>query len=203
MPDITKPADVIADARRWLGTMYTWGGDDESEGGVDCSGLIIDAFRDAGGANGFTTAFPAGTRPIASQIGRAGTAAQFNQATPGDVLYWDNPGPTDHVALFLGNGEYIEAPDVGKPVRISRISFDNLPTSVRKFMGGASGDAPGQTPPKTDNVNGYEQLGEALGGAVGGIGTTFARYSLIAVAGVGAVGLVVLGAYKTVSSPDK
>lgn len=39
--------DIIANAKKYLGTPYVWGGDCESEGGLDCSGYVINVLNDS------------------------------------------------------------------------------------------------------------------------------------------------------------
>ena len=60
------------------------------------------------------------------------SVAQFAQsmrvsmtdARPGDLLFWSNngsPGGIHHVALYLGGGQFIEAPYTGASVRYNSI----------------------------------------------------------------------------------
>lgn len=162
--------DIVSDARKWVGTMYKWGGDDESEGGVDCSGLIIDAYRDGSGG-----AFKFDGRPIASAFGKMGAAITLEQAQPGDILYYDNPGPTDHVALYTGNGHMIEAPTEGQRVRETSV---RTPTSVRRVIPtGWSGNP----------------LGDAVGDAVGDVAGALNPFDNWAAEGL-KIGMYVMGA---------
>lgn len=97
-----------------VGTMYDWGGTGTNGRGVDCSGLIYFAYR----AAGFDIA-----RYRAVDYGHMGAAVSADQARAGDIVYFDNPNSdTDHVGIYVGNGQFIEAPQPGSKVRVSSLA---------------------------------------------------------------------------------
>jgi cell wall-associated NlpC family hydrolase len=102
-------ASVIDTALSALGTRYVWGGTDPTTG-LDCSGLLYWAFNTGG------IPMP---RYRAVDYGHMGMPVAVADARPGDIVYFDNPGPVDHVGLYLGNGQFIEAPTQGQNVRVS------------------------------------------------------------------------------------
>jgi hypothetical protein len=97
-------------------TPYAWGG--TSANGVDCSGLIYYAARAAGiKLNGGD--WP---RLRAIDYGSLGEAVSAQDARPGDLVYYDNPGTTtDHVGIYIGNGMVVQAPQSGDVVRITPV----------------------------------------------------------------------------------
>lgn len=99
-------------ARSWVGTMYDWGGNGQNGRGVDCSGLLYSAFR----AAGFNI-----QRYRAVDYGHMGAAISGEDAMPGDIVYFDEPGDTDHVGIYIGNGQMIESPHTGAAVRVSSL----------------------------------------------------------------------------------
>lgn len=107
---------VISAARSALGTPYAWGGN-SLQSGVDCSGLIQQAFAAAG------ISIPR----VSYQQANYGTRVSIGALRPGDLVAWDNssrnPG-ADHIALYIGNGQIIEAPRPGSVVRIRTIGED-------------------------------------------------------------------------------
>jgi len=103
---------------------YVWGG--TTANGVDCSGLIFYAAQSAGLDV---------KRWRAVDYGRMGIAVTADQARPGDIVYYDEPGGTDHVGIYIGNGQMIQAPQSGDVVKVSRIGH---PTSIRRIFDDAA-----------------------------------------------------------------
>jgi cell wall-associated NlpC family hydrolase len=59
----------------------------------------------------------------------AGTPIAVSDAEPGDLLFWTSngrPSGIHHVALYLGGGQFIEAPHTGADVRYNSI-YDYYP----------------------------------------------------------------------------
>jgi cell wall-associated NlpC family hydrolase len=114
---------VIAAARSALGTPYTWGGN-SLQGGVDCSGLIQQAFAQAGI-----------TMPRVSYMqANRGARVGIDALRPGDLVAWDNSSRNngaDHIAIYLGGGQIIEAPRPGSVVRVRSIEGDEGAWGVR------------------------------------------------------------------------
>jgi site-specific DNA-adenine methylase len=53
----------------------------------------------------------------------AGTQIPINQAQPGDLLFWgSSTGVTTHVGIYLGENQFIHAPQPGETVKITSIS---------------------------------------------------------------------------------
>lgn len=116
---------AIATAKSYLGVPYVWGG--ASRGGVDCSGLTQIAWASAG------VYLPHYSK---SQYDY-GTKVPFNDAQPGDLLFWSSNGWQSgiyHVAIYLGGGSMIEAPAPGSSVRITSIwGWNQLMPYVVRF----------------------------------------------------------------------
>ncbi|MDX2531590.1 NlpC/P60 family protein [Streptomyces scabiei] len=112
-------ARAIAAAKTALGTWYRWGGSCVSPykgaGGCDCSSLTKMAWA-AGGVN-----LP---RVTYDQV-HAGTAVKsISQLAPGDLLFSGSgsSGP-EHVGMYIGDGQVIDAPHTGAQVRIKPLSY--------------------------------------------------------------------------------
>jgi cell wall-associated NlpC family hydrolase len=105
---VARVVDVALEA---IGTPYEWGGSDAN--GFDCSGLIWFAYRELG------IRIP---RTSAAQM-RAGSPVVPEPARlrAGDVLGFsgEGSGKTDHVGLYIGDGEFIHSSSSG--VRISNL----------------------------------------------------------------------------------
>ncbi|MGW3045721.1 C40 family peptidase [Kitasatospora sp. NPDC001159] len=88
--------------------------------GYDCSGLVQQSFR-RGGIN---------LPRIANDQYAATTPISANQLRRGDLLFWSPDGTRrgiQHVAIYLGNNQYVEAARPGTKVRISGISRGYYP----------------------------------------------------------------------------
>ena len=102
-----------AESRR--GLPYVWGAAGPSA--FDCSGLVQWAFAQAG------VRMPR----VAVDQARAGPAVPVSELEPGDLLFYHtdptDPGYISHVAIYLGNGWMIQAPEPGLDVEIVPASF--------------------------------------------------------------------------------
>ena len=134
---------VVAEARKYLGLPYVWGGTDPSKG-VDCSGLVQSVYKSLGYDLPRVSADQA-------RAGRPGPT--LAEAQPGDILAWDNSSRNngaDHVAIYIGDGKMIEAARPGTNVRISdvygspiirRILPDPATTAATTAAGGTGWNA--------------------------------------------------------------
>ncbi|MEP9362255.1 transglycosylase SLT domain-containing protein [Nocardioides sp. CN2-186] len=117
----TKSGDaVVADARRYLGVPYVWGGTDPDKG-LDCSGLVQRVYSDLGY-----------TLPrVSYEQAKAGRAVDgLANAQPGDILAFGSP--VHHVAIYVGPNQMIEAPRPGLDVRVGPIW--ETPTAIRRIL---------------------------------------------------------------------
>lgn len=94
---------IVAAAYSQLGVPYVWGGTSPGRG-LDCSGLTQYCYRCAG------ISIP---RTSGAQL--AGGTIVSNPS-PGDICW--TPG---HVAIYIGNGQMIEAQQTGVPVKVSPV----------------------------------------------------------------------------------
>ncbi|TRM18186.1 hydrolase [Corynebacterium silvaticum] len=135
-----KIETVISRAQTYIGTQYAWGGGNASgptlgirDGGVadsygdynkvgfDCSGLTLYAFAGVGIAlphySGYQ--YQKGTKISPSEMER------------GDLIFY-GPNAENHVAIYLGDGTMLEAPQSGSTVRISPVRWSGMsPYAVR------------------------------------------------------------------------
>jgi cell wall-associated NlpC family hydrolase len=106
---------VIGYAQAQLGKPYQWGGDGPDS--FDCSGLTMRAWQQAGvNLYHFTGAQWDQTARVA-----------ISDLRPGDLVFFGSSGPSSHhVGLYVGNGQMIEAPRAGVPVRYASIYRSDL-----------------------------------------------------------------------------
>lgn len=112
-------ADIVRSAKLFLGLHYLWGG--LSSWGMDCSGLTWAAYR----AHGLTI-----PRDADAQFA-AGTPVALADALPGDLIFFEGSRP-GHVAMLIGGGRMIEAPNSKSEVRIVPIRPGSV--GVRRFL---------------------------------------------------------------------
>ncbi len=120
-PSLPAPSgDVIGVAYKYLGVPYVYGG--RTTSGFDCSGFTAYVFREAYGIE------------IGSWTGSqqyAGSQISVGQAQAGDLLFWGPKGSPYHVAISLGNGQYIHAPDEGGVVEVNSTQYFTPSFAVR------------------------------------------------------------------------
>ncbi len=121
-------SSALDNAMGWVGTQYDWGGNGYAGRGVDCSGLVYNAFKRAG----FNV-----QRYRAVDYGHMGVSVSAESARPGDIVYFDNPGDVDHVGIYLGNGKFIESPQPGERVKVSPLRSG---AQIRRIFAGATPD---------------------------------------------------------------
>lgn len=109
---------VIQRLKSQLGKPYVWGGQSPGEG-FDCSGLVFYAWNHV----------------LSRKLPRTANAmyedkhlksVRQEKLRRGDLVFFDiseRPG-ADHVGVYLGNGQFIEAPRTGLNIRISQLSED-------------------------------------------------------------------------------
>ncbi|MGW4807277.1 transglycosylase family protein [Kitasatospora sp. NPDC004272] len=96
-----------------VGQAYVYGG--TGNGGWDCSGLTQAAFRQAG------ISLPR----VAADQADYSTRVSLDSLQPGDLLFWSNNGANSgvyHVALYIGDGKYVEAANPRSGVRTETIA---------------------------------------------------------------------------------
>lgn len=101
--------DLLAEATSHLGTAYTWGGASPLTG-FDCSGLVQWAYKEA-----LDIDLPRTTYEQCLE----GELVPFDDLHPGDLLFFEDGGDVHHVALYLGDGFYLHAPQQGEPVKVT------------------------------------------------------------------------------------
>ena len=104
----TRFAAMIAEAEKYLGFPYVWGGSTPSTS-FDCSGFVCWVINQSGvGSVGRTTA--QGIFNLCAKI-------PPGEAKPGDIIFftgtYDSSGPVSHVGIYVGNGMMIHC---GNPI---------------------------------------------------------------------------------------
>ncbi|WP_338183631.1 NlpC/P60 family protein [Jatrophihabitans sp.] len=121
---------AVAKAKQYLGWMYAWAGGNRNGPtygvcesgdafndchivGFDCSGLALYAWGDYIDLDHYA----------AAQYSQAGSYhPSTSHLEPGDLTFWSSNGTQSgihHVAIYVGNGDVIQAPESGETIRIT------------------------------------------------------------------------------------
>ncbi|UPW10898.1 C40 family peptidase [Gordonia terrae] len=109
-----RAATAVRAALSQRGVPYVWGG--TTPAGFDCSGFTQWAYRQAG------LELPR----LAQDQDTAGHQVSQSQLQPGDLAVWSG-----HVAMYIGNGQMVEA---GDPVGVSPVRTANLDQAFEGFF---------------------------------------------------------------------
>lgn len=105
-------------AKSLIGTPYVWGG--KTPAGFDCSGFVAYVLNHSGRTSNFPS-YTVAQESVVTQI-------PVSQAKPGDILFWGDHGSTYHDAIYLGNNQFIDAPQPGDTVGIHQMYPSWMPS---------------------------------------------------------------------------
>ncbi|OIN77904.1 NlpC/P60 family peptidoglycan endopeptidase RipA [Mycobacterium malmoense] len=125
---------VIRRGMSQIGVPYSWGGGnaagpskgiDSGAGttGFDCSGLVLYSFAGVG----IKLPHYSGSQ---YNLGRKIPSSQMRR---GDVIFY-GPGGSQHVTIYLGQGQMLEAPDVGLKVRVAPVRTGGMTPYVVRYI---------------------------------------------------------------------
>jgi cell wall-associated NlpC family hydrolase len=125
---------VIRRGLSQLGVPYSWGGgtaagpgkgigSGSGTTGFDCSGLVLYSFAGVG----IKLPHYSGSQ---YDLGRKIPASQMRR---GDVIFY-GPGGSQHVTIYLGQGQMLEAPDVGLKVRVAPVRTSGMTPYVIRYI---------------------------------------------------------------------
>jgi peptidoglycan DL-endopeptidase CwlO len=116
----TTGQQVVAEAKKYLGVPYLWGGTDPKRG-LDCSGLVQLVYKNLGHD----------LPRVSYQQATSGTAVKggLANAQPGDLLAFGSP--VHHIGIYVGDGKMIAAPQEGEVVKVQDVGN---PSVIRRVL---------------------------------------------------------------------
>ncbi|MBQ9437910.1 MAG: bifunctional riboflavin kinase/FAD synthetase [Lachnospiraceae bacterium] len=104
--------DLVNYAKKFLGNPYVYGGTSLTKG-TDCSGYVQGVFRN------FGISLPRTSREQAN----AGTRITAAQLKPGDLIFYGKRSTINHVAIYIGNGQVINASNKRSGICIKGMNY--------------------------------------------------------------------------------
>ena len=103
---------IVAKAKQYLGVPYKYGG--SSPSGFDCSGFVYYVYRNLGiNISRTQTVMYSQGKPVSK-----------SDLQPGDLVFFQNTykAGLSHVGIYVGDGQFIHAPQSGKVVSYSNLN---------------------------------------------------------------------------------
>ena len=125
VPASGNGSSIVATAKQYLGSKYTYGGSSPSTG-FDCSGFTSYVFKQHGISL---------NRTAAAQYSN-GVAVSRANLQPGDLVMFGKSG-INHVAIYIGGGQIIHASTPSTGVRIDSLStgyYNNNYVGARRVL---------------------------------------------------------------------
>jgi cell wall-associated NlpC family hydrolase len=123
---------VVSIALQYLGVPYRWAGASPGTG-FDCSGLVQYVYAQLG------VVLPHNT--VAQWNSPGVVPVPRNALQPGDLVFFNG---LDHVGIYIGYGDFIDAPHTGTDVRIDSLSepwFASKYDGAKRVVGASLGSA--------------------------------------------------------------
>ncbi len=114
--------NLVNYSKQFLGNPYVWGGTSLTKG-CDCSGYVQQIFKK------FNIRLPRTSREQAT----CGTKISASDVRPGDLVFYSKRGVVNHVAIYIGNGQVINASNPRSGIKISN-AFYRTPHSIRRVI---------------------------------------------------------------------
>lgn len=109
----TMRNQIVSYSKRFIGVPYVWGGTTPS--GFDCSGFVQYVYANN---KSYKIQLP---RTTYDQI-NVGTSISKTNLQPGDLVFFGSASSPNHVGIYTGSNQFIEAPHTGANVKIDTLS---------------------------------------------------------------------------------
>ena len=117
-------AELCNYAQQFIGNPYVWGGTSLTNG-ADCSGFVQTIFATYG------VTLPR----VAAAQATVGTPISLSEALPGDLVFYSGGGRIDHVGIYIGNGQIVNAASRRSGICIKAVGYRTV-TKVTRVLPG-------------------------------------------------------------------
>lgn len=119
----SKAASIVALAKEQVGKPYVWAAAGPDK--FDCSGLVQYVYQHAAGINLPRTTY--------DQV-KVGQTVPLNQLQAGDLVFWGSETAPYHVAIYIGNNQYVNAATPEQGTILQNVSSYNEPTIAKRIL---------------------------------------------------------------------
>lgn len=131
-PEATKPngkvsRQAIVDyAVQFVGNPYVYGGTSLTQG-ADCSGFVMSVLSN----------FGINIQRVSSSQATDGVEVAIEDIQPADLVFYGKGGKITHVAMYIGNGQIVQAWNAEKGICITNMNY-STPVNARNVVGDLS-----------------------------------------------------------------
>ena len=119
----SKAASIVALAKEQVGKPYVWAAAGPDK--FDCSGLVQYVYQHAAGINLPRTTY--------DQV-KVGQTVPLNQLQAGDLVFCGSETAPYHVAIYIGNNQYVNAATPEQGTILQNVSSYNEPTIAKRIL---------------------------------------------------------------------
>lgn len=119
----SKAASVVALAKEQVGKPYVWGATGPDK--FDCSGLVQYVYQHAAGINLPRTTY--------DQV-KVGQTVPLDKLQAGDLVFWGSETAPYHVAIYIGNNQYVNSATPDQGTILQNMSSYYYPTIAKRVL---------------------------------------------------------------------
>ena len=119
----SEAASVVALAKEQVGKPYVWGATGPDK--FDCSGLVQYVYQHAAGINLPRTTY--------DQV-KVGQTVPLDQLQAGDLVFWGSETAPYHVAIYIGNNQYVNSATPDQGTILQNMSSYYTPTIAKRVL---------------------------------------------------------------------
>ena len=119
----SRAAAVVALAKEQVGKPYVWGATGPDK--FDCSGLVQYVYQHAAGINLPRTTY--------DQV-KVGQTVPLDQLQAGDLVFWGSETAPYHVAIYIGNNQYVNSATPNQGTILQNMSSYYYPTIAKRVL---------------------------------------------------------------------